>query len=133
MLLAKAKAAIIEHDQSMISLYRAALALTGYNLVGIAHDAPAALALLHNQGPDLVLVDFRLAGKQDGLDFIRDAKLAAPKVFTILITAVSLAELNRKIQLVQPDRILQKPFMLRTLLDLLNRRLDLTPLNSGTL
>jgi DNA-binding NtrC family response regulator len=133
MLLAKAKAAIVEHDESMISLYRAALALAGYALVGVAQEATSALKIVQEERPDLLLVDYRLVGNRDGLDFIQEAKALAPEVFTILVTAVSFIDIVEKIRLVQPDRTLQKPFMLRSLLDLLRTQEGHTPLSSGTL
>jgi DNA-binding NtrC family response regulator len=116
-MLPRNRAAIVEHDASMIALYRAAAKLAGYEVVGIARDASTALKMVRAERPSVLLVDFRLAGKSDGLDLIAAVKQLQPEICAVLITAVALLDLAEKIELVRPDRTLQKPFMLRSLLE----------------
>jgi DNA-binding NarL/FixJ family response regulator len=40
----------------------------GYDVVGIAHSADAAVAMAKAERPDIVLMDIRLVGKRDGID-----------------------------------------------------------------
>ena len=127
------KAAIIEPNESMVSFYRAALTLAGYVIVGIAKDETTGLQIVSEERPNVLLVDFRLTGQAAGLDVIGKAKRLVPEMFTVLITAMPLADVIKKMDLISPDRALQKPFMLRAFLDLLPKPLGHLHAKGGTL
>src|SRR5947207_2893547 len=52
---------------------------------GEAADAPAALAAIQSQNPDLAIVDIALSGKS-GLDLIKDIKVQSPKLPVIVLS-----------------------------------------------
>jgi DNA-binding NtrC family response regulator len=115
-------AIIVEHDLSMVSLYRAVLKLAHFDVVGVAQDHNTGIEIFEAQKPRVALVDFRLSGRLNGLDFIAAMKKLHPEIFSILITAIPLEDISTEIQLVMPSATLQKPFILKNLLDILPTR-----------
>lgn len=87
-----AKIVIAEDDQMLAEIYQTRLQLAGYDVV-VAHDGLSALNLIHQEMPDLVLLDLmmpQLSGdevlaRMRQSDWGKDIK-------TIILTNISEAE-----------------------------------------
>jgi len=84
----------------------------GFQVIGIAATADAAVALAESQAPDIVLMDIRLVGARDGIEAaaeIRD-RFGIPSVFA---TAQSDPVTRRRAEAVGPLGWLAKPYTRR--------------------
>lgn len=59
---------VVEDDAGVAALERRRLERAGYT-VAVASSADEALEQLNREGADLLLLDYRLPGGSDGLDF----------------------------------------------------------------
>lgn len=60
---------LIVEDESIVAMdVERRLKKLGYNVVGIAADAPAAMSLVAEALPDLILMDIHIQGAKDGID-----------------------------------------------------------------
>jgi two-component system cell cycle response regulator DivK len=103
------------------------LTSNGY-LVDLASDARSALAALHRDRPDLVLIDIQLADG-DGLDVARRirADAAMRSVVIIAITAYAMRGDEARALANGCDAYLTKPIDTRTLPTLIRGYLTRTP------
>src|SRR5262245_3608826 len=76
---------IVDDEGSLLLTLLANLELEGFDVVG-AHDAGAALQLLHEQSFDLVLTDIRMPG-MSGLELYRAIRSLRPDMPVIMMTA----------------------------------------------
>ncbi len=83
-----AKILVVEDDPGIAELERARLEEAGYRVV-VAPDAEDALLVVSRGGVDLVLLDYRLPGGVDGLDFYARVKAAGYDLPVILVTGAS--------------------------------------------
>ena len=81
----------------------------GYEVVGIADNAPEAFAMIEERNPDVALLDINLGTEIDGLDIARtlNEKYQLPFIF---ITAFSSKQTQDKIAALNPKGYLVKPF-----------------------
>ena len=79
---------VVEDDLGIAELERDRLEEAGYRVV-LAVDADAALREVGRGGVDLVLLDYRLPGEIDGLDFYSRVKAAGYDLPVILVTGFS--------------------------------------------
>ncbi|MGB0717397.1 MAG: sigma-54-dependent transcriptional regulator [Phycisphaerae bacterium] len=61
----------------------------------VVDSGEAAIQSLKHRAPDVVVTDFKLGGKLDGMDVLREAKRNSPETEVILITAFGSEELAR--------------------------------------
>lgn len=64
----------VEDDPSLLFLYRRTFSRLGYEVL-LANDSSQALEVFERCPPDALVVDVRLAGDRDGLDFLRKVLL----------------------------------------------------------
>jgi DNA-binding NarL/FixJ family response regulator len=76
---------LVDDEQLVRTALAQALAAAGIELVGEAVDAPAALALVLDLRPDVVLMDLRLPGSR-GVDTIEALGLLAPASRMLILT-----------------------------------------------
>ena len=62
------KILIVEDDHLIALDAESALRQAGFEIVGIAATAAVALEIARQRHPDLVLMDYRLAGSKDGVE-----------------------------------------------------------------
>ena len=81
----------------------------GYEVVGIADNAPEAFELIESKQPDVALLDINLGTEVDGLDIAKslNEKYQLPFIF---ITAFSSKQTQEKISALNPNGYLVKPF-----------------------
>lgn len=79
------KILIVDDEKSVLMGLR--MSLEGEYLVETAQDGDAAMALLADQNPDLVLLDIGLP-KVSGLEILQKIKSGGPETLVIMITAV---------------------------------------------
>ena len=75
-----------DHELVRVGLRSLLEAEPGYDVVGEAGDAEAAVKLADEQRPDVVLMDVRLPGRS-GIEACRDIRSAHPETQVIILTA----------------------------------------------
>ncbi len=112
-MISKAKLLIAEDDRALGSLIQRALVLDGHSVVLVA-DGDAAVLALHQQLPDLAILDLNLP-KQDGLAVLRELRQLSETTPALILTGAS--ELDSRLQcfLHGADDCMLKPFALREL------------------
>jgi DNA-binding response OmpR family regulator len=104
---------VVEDETAMNDLIRAELEAEGH-VVRQAHDGPAALRLVHEEVPQLVILDWMLPGL-DGLSVCR--QLRHEYLMPIIMLTARSDEVDRVLGLeVGADDYLVKPFGVRELL-----------------
>lgn len=114
----KGRVLVVEDDDTIREVIRAALTYEGYELATAA-DGVAALELLTGWLPDLILLDLRMP-RMDGVTFADTyRRLPGPHAPIVLLTAAQEAHpLRLK---VAADAELNKPFDLGELIELVDK------------
>src|SRR6516164_948150 len=86
--MSKARILVVEDDFGMARLQQKRLELAGHS-VAVAQTAEAALRKITGEGADLMLLDYRLNGRQTGLEFFQHLKGDGCDLPTILVTGFS--------------------------------------------
>jgi CheY-like chemotaxis protein len=114
---------LIVEDESFAVLYMAdVITEGGYDVVGTAASARDAIAKAEAERPDLVLMDIRLVGPQDGIH-------AATEIYrrfgirSIFVTAYTDPETRKRAAVANPVGFIEKPFNPETLLGALRAAL----------
>lgn len=105
----KTKILIVE-DEALIADHMAmVLEDMGYEVIGIADEGMAALDMLRNTSPDLVLLDINLAGGLDGVDVAQEInrKFGIPFVFVTSNTSPGTLE---RVKITEPAGFVVKPY-----------------------
>jgi len=114
------KIMLVEDDHTMRSLLKTLLEMEGYEVVFGPGSADALLEDLHNQKPDLLVMDVHLAGGINGIDLLdsirKDDELKHTRV--VMTSGMNYAE---KALAAGADGFLQKPYMVDDLLQLLHK------------
>lgn len=77
---------VVDDEPDLRALLRAALPLSGIEVVGEAEDGWAALAEVARSRPDAVVLDLRMPGL-DGWDTLRQLRESFPTTGVVLYTA----------------------------------------------
>jgi CheY-like chemotaxis protein len=77
---------VVDDEADLRALLRAALPLSGIEVVGEAEDGWAALAEVARSEPDAVVLDLRMPGL-DGWDTLRQLRESFPTTGVVLYTA----------------------------------------------
>lgn len=105
---------IIVEDELLIAEHlRSSLASLGHEVVGIATNCEAALALA-DAGPELALLDIRIQGVRDGID-VASLLRQCRDMAVLFITAHSDRDSIERAKQLDPAGYLVKPFTDRTL------------------
>lgn len=99
---------VIDDDASVRHLIVECLEILGYE-VRQAADGEEGLALLREQPPDLLMVDF-IMPKLNGAEVIEQARKLVPDLPVILATGYADAQVSGTV--LEHERVLQKPFNL---------------------
>jgi DNA-binding NarL/FixJ family response regulator len=118
---AKPAGILIVEDDYLVSVQ--ALTDAGFDVVGVANSAEAALELARTGKPDLVVMDIRLAGDRDGVDIAKEL-FGALGLRSIFATAHNEEAIRRRAQPAKPLGWLPKPYTMDALCSLVRRSLD---------
>jgi two-component system, cell cycle response regulator DivK len=111
----------VEDNEYNRKIVRQLLSRTSYRLVE-AVDGEAALAMIHQQTPDLVLMDVQLP-KMSGFDVTRALRAEAATATTpiIMVTSFALSGDDQRAMAAGASAYLAKPFSPRELLALVRK------------
>lgn len=109
---------VVDDDDGIRDFVSLALGDEGYEVVGVPHGA-AALDALQERTPSVILLDTRMP-IMDGEMFAR-AYRSQPQPHAPIIVLTAAAELDAVSRDLAADAILQKPFDLDELLNLVGR------------
>lgn len=100
---------IIVEDEAIVAMeYKISLVRNGHVVLDIASSVDKALQAFHKQIPDLMLVDIKLKGDKDGLDFATEIRRFS--IVPILFLSGNSDSLTMdKINNVTFSRFLSKP------------------------
>lgn len=108
------KLLVIEDDQIVVGYYRDLLTPYGFQIL-VANDGEQAIPLVE-ENPDIQLVILDLAmPRMDGRQWLRWFRRSHEDAPVIVITGYKIDESDEELK---PSVVLQKPFMVNELLDL---------------
>ncbi len=103
-----ARILVIDDEASIRDLCARVLARAGFEVTS-AGSGEEGLALLSQEPVDLIVTDIRMPGLS-GLDVLKRAKAALPRVRVILITGFGTPQTLTRAEHAGADRVLTKPF-----------------------
>jgi len=118
-----AKIMLIEDDPTMRSLLKTLLEMEGFEVSMGSDKAQELLKELHEQKPDVLVMDVHLAGGVNGIDLL-DSIRQDPDLKHTRVVMTSGMNYREAALAAGADGFLQKPYMVDELLDLLR---DLIP------
>ncbi len=77
--MSKASILVVENEPLIADDVSETLERYGYNVVGVADEAPEALELIRSESPDIALLDINIEGDVDGIELASQLKI--PFVF----------------------------------------------------
>jgi len=104
-----ARLLIVEDDVLLASAVQELLRDSGFEVVGTAGSAAAALSLAKDQNPQLALIDISLVGRIDGIELacrLRDEY----RIPTIFLSGLADPEARERALIAQPLGFLRKPY-----------------------
>lgn len=109
------KVLLVEDEAIVAADLQELLEADGYEVVGVAADASAAMELFHAHAPDLVLMDIQLSGPADGIAVATEMNRHRP-VPIMYLTAQADSGSVARARATQPAAYLLKPFEEQALL-----------------
>ena len=104
-----ARLLIVEDDVLLASALQELLGDSGFEVVGPAGSAAAALSLAKDQSPQLALIDICLVGPVDGIELacgLRDEY----RIPTIFLSGLADPEVRERALMAEPLGFLRKPY-----------------------
>jgi DNA-binding NtrC family response regulator len=114
----KKKILIVEDQFIEANNLQMILERAGYKVCGIARSVPAALDLVEQENPDLVLLDIFLQGNLNGIDLAR--KLREKEIGFVYLSANSTKKTLDEAKVTRPYGFLVKPFREKDILVMLD-------------
>ena len=81
--------------------------ITGVKSVGLAHNAPDAIALIAESNPDVVILDIRLPGP-NGIDVLKDIRNKKLPIRVIMLTNYPYPQYRKKCEALGADYFFDK-------------------------
>ncbi|UYZ62147.1 LytR/AlgR family response regulator transcription factor [Hymenobacter weizhouensis] len=103
------KILIVEDESTIARHLSRVLELLGHRVTGIAGRVSEALESLHQERPDLVLLDIKLRGELDGIDLATRLRSEYHLPF-VFVTSQADARTVERAKLTRPHGYLIKPF-----------------------
>ena len=115
------KKILIIEDEAIISFsYRLQLERMGFEVLGTAKSADEAEALLHQERPDLIIMDIYLKGAKNGLELAQEIHASDP-IPILFLTASTRPDVVDAIGRLKGCHYLSKPINSDSLEDVLQR------------
>lgn len=123
--MASAPKVLIVEDEFLIAEYfRIIVEQLGYEVCGLVPTAEEAVTLARHAAPDVVIMDVRLAGAEDGVEAARKIRAIRP-VPIIYVTASRAPQTSRRIGDDHPGEVLTKPVVQQHIQEALARHCPL--------
>jgi len=110
----KMKILYVEDNLANLALVERIAVMGSHDVVN-ATSAEAALQSLHQEPPDLLLVDIRLDGELDGIDFISSVRRQGIRIPVIVITAYDVGGQRERCFAAGCDEYYPKPINVKEL------------------
>lgn len=127
-----AKILIVEDELIPAANIARNLKKKGYTVMTLMKSGQAALELIAQDPPDLVLMDIHLQGEMDGIETVQ-AMMKHYKIPVIYLTAYSDPTTLERAQKTQPYGYLVKPFNIQKIYEMIEAALHQEPLNPALL
>ncbi|MFQ6672765.1 MAG: response regulator [Candidatus Tectimicrobiota bacterium] len=88
------KVLVVDDEPDFCEVLGDFLEAKGYSVLE-AYDGDQALTLYKQEGPDVVLLDVRMPGK-DGIETLRELRVFDPEARVIMVTAIQEEALHRQ-------------------------------------
>jgi len=116
------KLLVVDDDLHMRMMLEAVLESEGYSVV-LAQSGPEALAMMKEEQPSLVLLDYMMPG-MNGLDVLREIKKNHGQTDVIIVTGHGNEKLSIEMLKSGAADYIQKPFTMDKLLSSVKRVLS---------
>ena len=116
------KLLVVDDDLHMRMMLEAVLESEGYSVV-LAESGPEALAIMKEEQPSLVLLDYMMPG-MNGLDVLREIKKNHAQTDVIIVTGHGNEKLSIEMLNSGASDYIQKPFTMDKLLSSVKRVLS---------
>lgn len=101
---------LIVEDEGLVALSISQILTTaGYEIVGIAGSAEAAIRTAEDHNPDLILMDIALRGRTDGIEAARVLK-SRHDLRVLFVSAHGDSQTRSRAEAVKPVGFLIKPY-----------------------
>ena len=115
---------LLVDDEQRFRTYLGRILEAGGHEVRTAADDTGALAALEGFAPDLLVVDWMLRSKTDGLELAETLRARHPGLRIIVITGHPAGALRERVAAGDFEAVLEKPFSPSLLREALARALD---------
>lgn len=116
------KLLIVDDDLHMRKMLEAILESEGYS-VTLAKSGPEAMAIMKEEQPSLVLLDYMMPG-MNGLDVLKEIKKSHPQTDVIIVTGHGSEKISLEMMKSGAADYIQKPFSMDQLLNSISRVLS---------
>jgi len=122
----KSKILIVEDERLVALAIETALVRTGYRVSATVTSAEEAVRKTEEIGPDLVLMDIRLRGEEDGVDAASRIR-SFSSVPIVYLTANTEEKTLERARNTEPTGFITKPFEEKALLSIVKNALPGIP------
>ena len=103
------KVLVVDDDRACRDSFRQLLCLEGFE-VEVATDGREALEVARWFRPDVLIVDWKLSGKVDGLEVAESIRALSPQTHPVVVTGHLCEELEARVKALPGAHYLAKPF-----------------------
>jgi len=112
-------AIVVDDDRDILELFSEYLRIIQVEVVGKGHNGKKAVELYQEKNPDITFVDLAMP-EYDGIFALRTIREIDPKAIVIIITGNLQIDASEKLDYLNPDKILQKPFEVDKITEVVN-------------
>ena len=120
---------LVENDLTIRETLMAAFSRIGCRVKGF-DSAEEGLAEFKNHCCSVVISDFKLPG-MDGLSFLREVMTRGDNIACILISGYVDSKMVAKARKIEVDAVLEKPFTLESLFNILKEKIEDRQVSNG--
>ncbi|HEY8109355.1 MAG: response regulator [Nitrososphaerales archaeon] len=113
-------AIVIDDDKDVLDLFSEYLKIIQVEVVGKGNNGKKAVELYQEKNPDITFVDLAMP-EYDGIFALQNIRKIDPKANVIIITGNLQKDASEKLDYLNPDKILQKPFEVDKITDAINK------------
>jgi len=117
------KALVVDDELAVLESFKMILGIKNYQ-VTTARNREEAAAEARKDHFDVAFIDLRFAGRQIGLDILKELKEIDPKIEAVIVTAYATE--TTKIDALQLGAMdyISKPFMMEVIYELVDRAIE---------